>query len=308
MKKLSSLSSILALFAILSIMSTSALAQNMRQPVVSRAPVQETSYEAGLPRQLKNVGIEQKLNGQLPLDAPFFDADGNKISLGDCFRGKPVVFAFAYYTCPMLCGQVLQGITGSLEGLSFDVGNEFDVVVISFNPSDSQKHAKKSKNTYVQRYNRKGSEQGWNFLYGDSASIQRVTQAAGFTYEWDPASRQYAHAAAMMIVTPEGKLSKYFMGIEFAPKDVKFALMEATESKIGTVVDQIMLYCFHYDPTVGKYGPYIVSLLRIGAGATIFAFGAFYIGMRKRASKRKKLDLTAQADAEVIDVRPEQKN
>lgn len=308
MKKTFTLSTLLSLFTIVMIMSTTALAQNMRQPVVSRAPVQQTSYERGLPKQLKNVGIEQKLNSQLPLDAQFYNAEGKSIKLGDCFRGKPVVFAFAYYTCPMLCGQVLQGITGSLEGLSFDVGKEFDVVVISFNTADSQQQAKKAKNTYVHRYNRPGSEAGWNFLYGDSASIKRVTEAAGFSYEWDPISRQFAHAAAMMILTPEGKLSKYFMGIEFAPKDVKFALMEATQSKIGTVVDQLMLYCFHYDPTVGKYGPYIVSLLRIGAGATIFAFGAFYISMRKRASRRKKLDLTAQANAEVIDVRPEQRN
>jgi protein SCO1 len=307
-KKQSTLSYLLTLFTVVAIMSTSVLAQNMRQPVVSRAPVQQSNYEGGLPKQLKNVGIEQKLNGQLPLDAPFFDADGNAIKLGDCFRGKPVVFAFAYYTCPMLCGQVLQGITGSLEGLSFDVGKEFDVVVVSFNPADSQKATKKSQNTYIKRYARPGTEKGWHFLYGDQASIDRVTKAAGFSYEWDPASRQFAHAAAMMILTPEGKLSKYFMGIEFAPKDVKFALMEATQSKIGTVVDQIMLYCFHYDPNSGKYGPYIVSILRIGAGATIFGLGAFYVAMRKRSSKRRKLDLTAQADAQVIDVRPEQRN
>jgi protein SCO1/2 len=307
-KKASVLSVFLTLLTVVMISSTSALAQNMRQPVVSRAPVQQSGYDGGLPKQLKNVGIEQKLNGQLPLDAPFFDADGKQVKLGDYFHGKPVVFAFAYYTCPMLCGQVLQGITGSLEGLSFDAGKEYDVVVVSFNPADSQKAAKKAQNTYTKRYGRPGTEHGWHFLYGDQASIDRVTKAAGFSYEWDPASRQFAHAAAMMIVTPEGKLSKYFMGIEFAPKDVKFALMEATESKIGTVVDQIMLYCFHYDPNSGKYGPYIVSILRIGAGATIFGLGAFYVAMRKRSSKRKKLDRLAQTAPEVVGVRAEQRN
>jgi len=288
-------------------MSTEAFAQNMRQPVMSRGAVQ-TSYSTGLPKQLKNVGIEQKLNSQLPLDAPFFDAEGKAIKLGDCFRGKPVVFAFAYYNCPMLCGQVLQGITGSLEGLSFDVGKEFDVVVVSFDPSDKQAQAQKAKNTYVKRYARSGSEQGWHFLYGDSNSIQRITKAAGFSYEWDPLSRLYAHAAAMMVMTPEGKISKYFMGIEFAPKDVKFALMEATQNKIGTVVDQIMLYCFHYDPNSGKYGPYIISILRLGAGATLFGLGAFFVVMRKRSSKRKELDRLAQMAPEVVGVRVEQRN
>lgn len=298
------ISSVLALFTIVTILSTQAHAQNMRQPVLSRSGSQQSHYEGKLPSQLKNVGIDQKLNGQLPLDATFFDAEGKQIKLGDCFTGKPVVFAFAYYTCPMLCGQVLQGITGSLEGLSFDVGKEFDVVVVSFNPADSQQQAKKAKNTYTKRYGRPGTENGWHFLYGDSTSIARITQAAGFRYEWDPMFRQYAHAAAMMIVTPEGKLSKYFMGIEFAPKDVKFALMEATQNKIGSVVDQIMLYCFHYDPQAGKYGPYIVSILRLGAGATLFAVGAFYVAMRKRSKKRKKLDEMA----EVMALRAAQRN
>ena len=178
----------------------------MRQPVVSRGgmPQQESSHDPGLPKQLKAVGIDQKLNAQLPLDAQFFDAEGKQVKLGDFFTGKPVVFAFAYYTCPMLCGQVLQGITGSLKGLSFDVGNEFDVVVVSFNPLDSQKQTLKAQHTYQHRYGRPGTEKGWHFLYGDTTSIARVTEAAGFRYEWDEMSKQYAHGSAMMIVTPEG--------------------------------------------------------------------------------------------------------
>lgn len=291
----------------MSVLESEVAAQNMRQPVVARGgmPQQESSHDPGLPRQLKSVGIDQKLNAQLPLDAPFFDAEGKRVTLGNYFNGKPVVFAFAYYTCPMLCGQVLQGITGSLKGLSFDVGNEFDVVVVSFNPLDSQKQTLKSQHTYQHRYGRPGTEKGWHFLYGDSTSIARVTEAAGFRYEWDEVSKQYAHGSAMMIVTPEGKLSKYFFGIEFAPKDVKFALMEATESRIGSVVDQIMLYCFHYDPKQGKYGPYVVSFLRLGAGATLIGIGAFYVAMRKRSKKkRKNLELAE----EEIAVRPEQRN
>jgi protein SCO1 len=311
LKKHNRLSSFLALFTIAAIMSTSALvpdlcAQNMRQPVVSRGgePAQQSSHEPGLPRQLKTVAIEQKLNGQLPLDAEFFDADGKSVKLGDFFKEKPVVFAFAYYTCPMLCGQVLQGITGSLKGLSFDVSKEFDVVVVSFNPADSQKQTHKAQHTYQHRYGRPGTEKGWHFLYGKPASIKRVTEAAGFHYEWDEMSQQFAHGSAMMIATPDGKLSKYFFGIEFAPKDVKFALMEAAEHNIGSVVDQIMLYCFHYDPEQGKYGPYVVSFLRLGAGATLIGVGAFYISMRKRSRKRKKLVLAEEA----ILVRPEQRN
>lgn len=285
-------------------MGSDVLAQNMRQPVVSKAgqPATDQTYDAGLPKQLDDVGIDQKLNGQLPLDAQFKNAKGETIKLGDVIREKPVVFAFAYYTCPMLCGQVLQGITGSLKAVSFDVGKEYDVVVVSFNPLDSQHQAFKAQNTYSHRYGRPGTEHGWHFLYGDSASIAQVTNAAGFKYKYDETSKQYAHGSAMMIVTPEGKLSKYFFGIEFAPKDVKFALMEATESRIGTVVDQIMLYCFHYDPKRGKYGPYIVNMLRIGASATIIALGAFYVSMRKR-SKRKK-----QLAESVPSLQPEQKN
>jgi protein SCO1 len=279
------------------------LAQNMRQPVVSKAgqPATEQTYDSGLPSQLSDVGIDQKLNQQLPLDAEFTNDKGEQVKLRDYFREKPVVFAFAYYTCPMLCGQVLQGVTGSLRALSFDAGKEFDVVVVSFDPRDSLKHAVKAKNTYIHRYGRPGSENGWHFLFGDSNAIRQVTQAAGFKYRWDELSKQYAHGSAMMVVTPDGKLSKYFFGIEFAPKDVKFALMEAAENKIGTVIDQVMLYCFHYDPKQGKYGPYVVNILRLGASATIIAFGAFYISMRKR-SKRKKLA------AKAPELTPEQRN
>lgn len=309
--KRSGLSGFLTLLTIATILSNSVLvpelcAQNMRQPVVARGgmPAQESSHEPGLPRQLKGVSIDQKLNAQLPLEAQFFDAEGKSVRLRDFFSEKPIVFAFAYYTCPMLCGQVLQGITGSLKGLSFDVGKEFDVVVVSFNPLDSQKQTAKSQQTYIHRYGRPGTEKGWHFLYGDSASIALVTEAAGFHYEWDPVSKQYAHGSAMMIATPDGKLSRYFFGIEFAPKDVKFALMEAAEHNIGSVVDQIMLYCFHYDPKQGKYGPYVVSFLRLGAGATLIGVGAFYISMRKRSRRRKKLALAE----EVTEIRPEQRN
>lgn len=286
-------------------MGTNVLAQNMRQPVVSKAgqPATDQTYDTGLPKQLDEVKIDQKLDAQLPLNAEFKNEKGETIKLGDVIREKPVVFAFAYYTCPMLCGQVLQGITGSLKAVSFDAGKEYDVVVVSFNPRDSQHQAEKAKNTYVHRYARPGSENGWHFLYGDSLSIAQVTDAAGFRYKYDEISKQYAHGSAMMIVTPEGKLSKYFFGIEFAPKDVKFALMEATESKIGTVVDQIMLYCFHYDPKRGKYGPYIVNMLRIGASITIIGLGAFYVSMRKRSKRKKQL-----AAESVPSFQPEQRN
>lgn len=283
-----------------------ARAQNMRQPVVSRnnQPAQESSYEAGLPKPLENVGIDQNLEGQLPLDATFTDDAGRAVNLGEFFGKRPVVFAFAYYTCPMLCGQVLQGVTGCLKTLTFDVGNEYDIVVVSINPRDSVGQAAKAKRTYIQRYGREHTAEGWHFLVGDQSQIDRVTKAAGFRYTYDSVAKQYAHGAAMMVVTPEGKLSKYFFGIEFAPKDVKFALMEATEGKIGSIIDQAILYCFHYDPSTGKYGPAVVKLLRIGAGLTVFGIGFFYVAMRRR-SRRSKSELQASV---AMPLAPEQRN
>lgn len=241
----------------------------------------------GMPKALKKVGIEQNLNGQIPLDATFKDSSGSQIKLGDYFgKDKPVVLALVYYECPMLCNEVLNGLTGSLKGISFDVGKEFDVVAISFDARENDKAEllKNKKESYVARYNRPNSAHGWHFLTGEQSEIDKVTEAVGFSYTFDERTNQFAHAGGIMIITPEGRISKYFYGIDYAPKDVKFGIMESSENKIGNPAEQLYLYCFHYDPSTGKYGFAILNVLRLMAVATIVGIGAmlFVFWRRKK--------------------------
>jgi protein SCO1 len=230
----------------------------------------------GIPEPLKKVGIEQRLGEALPLDAEFKDENGRIVKLGDYFgKGRPVIIALVYYECPMLCNQVLNGLTGSLKGVSFDAGKEFDVIAVSFDARENDKPelAKNKKASYMGRYGRPGTENGWHFLTGSQGSIDAITKAAGFGYEWDEKSSQFAHGSAIMIATPEGKLSRYFYGIDYSPKDLKFGIIESAESKVGSVADELMLYCFHYDPSTGKYGFQILSALRMTAVATVLGMG-----------------------------------
>jgi len=236
----------------------------------------------GLPEQLQKVGIEQRLGEQLPLEAKFKNEDGREIALGDLFKsGRPVVLALVYYECPMLCNQVLNGLSGSMKGISLDPGKDYDIVAISLDARENDKPglAANKRASYIDRFGRKGTENGWHFLTGDQASIDAVTKAVGFKYEWDEKSKQFAHASGIMIVTPDGRLSHYFYGIDYAPKDVKFGLIEAADKKIGGVSDQLLLYCYHYDPATGKYGFAILNVMRlvsiamlIGMAATGFVF------------------------------------
>lgn len=226
----------------------------------------------GLPAQLQSVGIDQKLGSQLPLDAEFKDENGEIVKLGSFFnQKKPVVLALVYYECPMLCNEVLNGLTGSLKGISFDAGKDFDVIAISFDARENDKPelAKNKKENYLNRYERAGAENGWHFLTGAQSEIDKVTQAAGFKYQFDEKTNQFAHAGGVMVVTPDGKMSRYLYGIDYAPKDLKFALMESSEGKIGNAADQLFLYCFHYDPASGKYGLAILRAMRIAAVATV---------------------------------------
>lgn len=230
----------------------------------------------GLPSALTEIGIEQRLGETLPLGADFKDESGQTVILGEYFqRGRPVILALVYYECPMLCNQVLNGLTGSLKGMSFDVGKEFDVIAVSFDARENEKPglAQNKKTAYTDRYGRAGSTNGWHFLTGDQASIDAITVATGFKYRWDDKSDQFAHASAVMIVTPEGKLSKYFYGIDYSPKDLKLGIMESGENRVGTVVDQLMLYCYHYDPSTGKYGFAILNVIRAFAVATLLGMG-----------------------------------
>ncbi len=250
------------------------------------------SEGSGLPETLKKVGIEQKLGDQLPLDTQFKDEYGDLVNLGRYFNnGRPVIIAFVYYECPMLCNQVLNGLTGSLKGVTFDAGKEFDVVAISFDAKefDMPGLAESKKASYMQRYGRPGTEKGWHFLTGTEASIQAITQAAGFSFKWDDKSNQFAHAAGVMVVTPEGKMSRYLYGIDYSPKDLKFAVMDSAESKVGNAAEKLLLYCFHYDPSTGKYGFAILNVMRLGGIATLLGMGLMGFAFWRR-NKRKIVD------------------
>jgi protein SCO1/2 len=243
----------------------------------------------GLPDALQTIGIEQRLGESLPLTAEFKDESGQTVQLGKFFNnGRPVILALVYYECPMLCNQVLNGLTGSLKGITFNAGKEFDVVAVSFDARENDKPglAQNKKASYMERYGRPGTEQGWHFLTGSQASIDAITNAAGFKYKWDDKSNQFAHASAVMVVTPEGKLSRYLYGIDYAAKDLKLGLIESAENRIGGVADQLLLYCFHYDPSTGKYGFAILSVIRLFAIFTLAGMAAMGFVFWKRNKAR----------------------
>lgn len=241
------------------------------------------------PAMLREVGIDQNLSAPLPLDLSFQDETGQAVPLRQYFGKKPVVLAFVYYECPMLCTQVLNGLLESMRTLSFDVGKEFDVITVSFDPNETPKLAADKKASYLKQYERAGAAQGWHFLTGDSAAIRQLTDAVGFRYKYDAATDQFAHASGIMVITPEGKIARYFFGIEYPARDLRLALVEASENKIGSPVDALLLYCFHYDPMTGKYGLVIMNVLRVAGAATVIALGTFMLVMfwRDRRAQRE---------------------
>jgi protein SCO1 len=210
------------------------------------------------------------------------DEQGRTVRLGDFFGKRPVILTLVYYECPMLCTQVLNGLATSIRPLTFDVGREFDIVTISFNPRDTPELARAKKANYIEAYHRPGAAAGWHFLTGTPASVDALTAAVGFRYTYDPTSSQYAHASGIMVLTPDGTLSKYFYGIEYWPRDVRFALMEASERKIGSVIDQLLLPCFHYDPKSARYSVAVMRLVRSAGIATVLAIVTGIIVMRRR--------------------------
>ena len=235
-----------------------------------------------VPGPLSRVSFEQRLNEQLPLDLTFRDETGRTVKLGDYFGRKPVVLAFVYYECPMLCTQVLNGLESALRVLNESIGREFDVVTVSFDPKETAVLAAAKKKVYLERYDRPEAEQGWHFLTGDQASIDALTRAAGFSYAWDEASQQFAHASGIVVATPAGKLARYFFGIDYSARDVKFALMESSSEKIGSLADQLLLYCYHYDPKTGNYGFVAMRAVRIGGAVTILALVGFvFVSIRR---------------------------
>ncbi|HSC77715.1 MAG TPA: SCO family protein [Candidatus Acidoferrales bacterium] len=231
---------------------------------------------------IQQVAFEQRINRPLPLELVFRDEAGRAVALGDYFGRRPVVLALVYYECPMLCTYVLDGLVKSLKPLSFNPGQDFDVVVVSFNPKETPELAAAKKENYVRLYGRPGTMRGWHFLTGEAEAIRGLTEAVGFRYLYDTETQQYAHASGVMVLTPQGKLFRYFYGIDYAPRDLRLALVEASSNKLGTVTDQLLLFCYHYDPTTGKYGLLIMRLLQAMGLATVLALGTFMAAMFRR--------------------------
>lgn len=243
---------------------------------------------------LKEVRIDQKLDGQVPLDMLFTNEQGREVALGEYFGKRPVVLALVYYECPMLCTQVLNGLFSSMEPVKIDAGREFDVVVVSFDPGETPAMAAAKKAGYVKHYQRPTAEEGIHFLTGRQTSIDRLADAVGFRYVYDEAIDQYAHPAAVTVLTSAGRVSKYLYGVEFAPLDFRFAVTSAGEGQIGTLVDQALLYCFHYDPATGKYSLAIMTFVRIGAVLTMVGLGMFlFVHLRRERRQRSAVATTA---------------
>jgi protein SCO1 len=238
------------------------------------------------PAILDKVGIDQKIGQQLPLDAVFRDETGRDVKLGEYFGSHPVVMALAYYECPMLCTQVINGMTGALKTLSFDAGKDFDVVVISINPHERPALAAAKKAVYLKQYGRPQTAAGWHFLTGDEPSIKRVAAAIGFRYAYDDQIGQYAHGAAIYVATAQGIVARYFLGVEIPPTHLRYALVEASNNRLGTIADQVLLFCYHYDPATGKYGVMILRAVRIGGVLTVAAFLTFLFVSLRRERQR----------------------
>jgi protein SCO1/2 len=240
------------------------------------------AQDTGLPEAIRQVTIEQKLGDAVPGDAAFTDEQGRQVRLSDYLGRRPVLLNFVYYECPMLCTLVLNGVVRALRTMDFEPGREFEIVTVSIDPRETPALAKAKKEEYLQAYGREGAGDAWHFLTGPQESIDRLTQAAGFRYAWDDATGQFAHASGIMLLTPQGRLHRYFYGVEYAPRDLRLGMVEASQGRIGTKADALMLYCFHYDPATGRYGLAVMTLLRVIGLGTVAAIAGFVLLMLRR--------------------------
>jgi len=270
--------------------ATSAFAQARNYPEsylrYAGDPTKQSNPAQQMPGILKEVTFRQQLNEQLPLDAAFKDEAGRDVRLGDYFKtGKPVVLAFVYYQCTMLCTQVMNGISSALKVVTFTPGQDFDVVLVSFDPRDTPQAATEKKAAHLKYWSAENTAGGWHFLTGTEAEIRRATQAAGFSYQWDERNQQFAHVSGVLVVTPDGRLSRYFYGIEYSPKELRLALVESGKGAIGSKIDELLLYCFHYDPESGRYGVVVMNLIRLGGVVTVALVAGFILLMRRRETR-----------------------
>lgn len=257
------------------------------------APAAADGY---LPPPLRKVGFEQRLGAAVPLDLEFADEAGTAVQLGDYCGDKPVILVLAYYRCPMLCTEVLNGLVRALLDVSLELGQDYQVVTVSFDPRETPELAAAKKKTYVERYGRPGAEAGWHFLTGQEDALHRLTEAVGFHYTYDAARDQFAHASGILVLTPAGKIARYFYDVQFVPRDVRLGLVEASANQIGSPVDQVLLFCFHYDPNAGKYGPAVMNFVRAGGVLTVLGL-VLFIGTLARKHRRVALAPTAPEGA-----------
>jgi len=277
---------VLISFAFAALLAVPAGVSAQQTPLPQVAPGDPSAAKPGL---LWQIGIDQRLNQQVPPDLAFVDETGKDVTLGEYLGTRPVILVLAYYECPMLCTQVLNGLTGALKVLSFDVGKEFDVVVVSINPREGPGLAAAKKQAYVDRYGRPDTAHGWHFLTGREENIRALANAVGFRYAYDERIKQYAHGAGLELLTPKGVIARYFYGIEFSARDIRLGIVEASEERIGSPIDSVLLLCYHYDPATGKYGATALTMVRIGAVATLAAFAAFlFVSLRRERAERHR--------------------
>ena len=243
-----------------------------------------------LPSLKQGVGIDQNLNAQIPLELTFRDETGQTVRLGQYFRDKPVVLALVYYECPGLCDLILNGLSHAMQQISLNVGTDYQVVTVSFNPQETWQLATAKKANYIEKYNRPGAKEGWHFLTGDQANIKALANTVGFRYKYDQQSQQFVHASGIYVITPEGKISRYFYGIQYKPRDFRLGLVEASANKIGSPVDQLLLFCCQYDPATGKYGFVIARVMQVlGTSTALLLFGFIFVMLRR--DRRSHMDV-----------------
>ena len=268
-----------SLAILMSVLGTSlSFSQGARGPMMGGGIMSPPASQR--PPGLQFVGIEQHLNAEVPGNLEFRDELGNSVKLGDYFgHGRPVILNLGYYQCPMLCSELLEGLVGSMKPLTLQLGQDFEVVTLSFDPRETTEMAAEKKREIMKRYGRANADRGWHFLTGKADQIAALTNAVGYQYQFDPKTQQYAHATAIVILTPDRHIAEYFYGVEFSPKDLRLGLVQASQGKIGNIADSVLLYCYHYDPRAGKYGAVIGNVLKIGALATMLILGTFMFVM-----------------------------
>lgn len=244
------------------------------------------SADEGRPPLLRDVGLEPRLGAVVPAELPFRDEAGEAVTLGKYFDGRPLVLSLVYFGCPMLCGQVMNGLTGALKTLSLDAGKDFTVLTVSFDPRDGPEAARQRKREVLSRYGRPAAEGGWHFLTGDETAIRGLTEAVGFRYAWDATGNQFAHVGVVMVLTPEGRVARYFPGVEYPPRDLRLGLVEASAGRVGSTVDRLLLFCYRYDSATGRYTPIVENAVRAGALLTLAALGTLVVVLRRQEARR----------------------